>query len=155
WQTRSDLAETQQIDANLGRVKTETDTAEGTLQSAVTLVERAQTLGAQGATDTNTSQSRQDLAGEIGAVLQQLVSAANTTVEGRFIFSGDADQTQPYTIDLTQASPIGAYQGTAATRQIQSADGSQFSVALTAQQIFDSPNAQQNVFTSINNLRQA
>jgi flagellar hook-associated protein 3 FlgL len=38
---------------------------------------------------------------------------------------------------------------------VQSAEGSQFSVGLTAQQIFDSPNTQENVFTSINNLRQA
>lgn len=155
WQTRSDLAETQQIDANLGRVKTETDTAEGALQSAVTLVERAQTLGAQGASDTNNSQSRQDLAGELGAVLQQLVATANTNVEGRYIFGGDDDQQQPYTIDLTQTSPISAYQGSSATRQVQSADGSMFSVAKTAQDIFDTPDAQQSVFTTINNLRQA
>jgi len=155
WQTRADLAETQQIDTNLGRVKTETDTAEGALQSAVTLVERAQTLGAQGATGTNTSESRQDLAGELGAVLQQLVMTANTSVEGRYIFSGDSDHQQPYTIDLTQSGPISAYQGSEATREVQSADGSMFSVALTAQDIFDSPDAQQNVFTSIANLRQA
>lgn len=155
WQTRSDLASTQQIDSNLGRVKTETDTAEGALQSAVTLLERAQTLGAQGATATNTSQSRQDLAGEIGAVLQQLVTTANTSVEGRYIFSGDADQQQPYTFDLTQPTPVSTYQGSTTSRQVQGADGSVFSIALTAQDIFDSPNAQQNVFTSINNLRQA
>jgi flagellar hook-associated protein 3 FlgL len=76
-------------------------------------------------------------------------------VEGRYIFSGDSDQTAPYSIDLTQTNPVSAYQGTAATREIQGADGSQFAVSLTAQDIFDSPNAQQNVFTSINNLRVA
>jgi flagellar hook-associated protein 3 FlgL len=155
WQTRSQLSETQQIDANLGRVKTEVDSGEGALQSAVTLLERAQTLGAQGASGTSTASTRQDLAGELGSVLQQLVSAANTNVAGRFIFSGDSDQQAPYTIDLTQASPISAYQGSNATRQVQSPDGSLFSVAKTAQEIFDSPNSQDNVFTSINNLRQA
>jgi flagellar hook-associated protein 3 FlgL len=154
-QTRSDLAQTQQIDANLGRVKTEVDTAEGALQSAVALTERAQTLGAQGSSDLVSSDTRQNLADELGTVLQQLVSTANTTVEGRYIFSGDSDQQAPYSFDPTQPNPVSAYQGSAATRQIQAADGSQFSVALTAQDIFDSPSAQQNVFTSINNLRQA
>jgi flagellar hook-associated protein 3 FlgL len=154
-QTRSDLAQTQQIDTNLGRVKTEVDTGEGALQAAVTLVERAQTLGAQGASGTSTPTTNQNLADELGSVLQQLVSTANTTVEGRFIFSGDSDQQAPYSIDLTQPSPVSAYQGTAATRQIQSADGSQFAVAKTAQDIFDSPTASQSVFTSIDNLRQA
>jgi flagellar hook-associated protein 3 FlgL len=154
-QTRSDLAQTQQIDTNLGRVTTEVNTAESALQSAVSLVERAQSLGAQGASDLATTDTRQNVAQELGSVLQELVSTANTTVEGRYIFSGDSDQQAPYSIDLTQASPVSAYQGSAATREIQASDGSQFAVSLTAQDIFDSADASQNVFTSINNLRQA
>jgi len=155
WQTRSNLDQVQQINANLGQVQTEVNTAESVLESAVTLVERAQTLGAQGASGTADAQTRQNLAGELGSILQQLVSTANTAVEGRFIFSGDDDQQAPYSIDLTQANPISAYQGSASTRQIQGPDGSVFPVGETAQQIFDSNNAQQNVFVSINNLRQA
>src|SRR5579864_3828045 len=153
WQTRSELAQTQQIDTNLGRVKSEVDTAEGALQSAVTLMERAQTLGAQGASGTTTPQTRSDLANELGAVLEQMVSTANTSVGGRYIFSGDGDQQPPYSIDLTQATPISAYQGSAATREVQHPDGSQFAVSKTAQDIFDSANGQQNVFVTINNLR--
>jgi flagellar hook-associated protein 3 FlgL len=155
YQTRSELAQAQQIDANLNRVSTEVDTAESTLRSAVILVERAQTLGAEGVTGTASAEIRRELAGELGGILQQLVSAANTTVAGRYIFSGDNDQQAPYTIDLTQTNPISAYQGSASTRQIMSADGSAFSAAKTAQDIFDTANAQQNVFYSINNLRVA
>jgi flagellar hook-associated protein 3 FlgL len=155
WQTRSSLDQVQQINANLGRVKTEVDTAQGVLQSAVTLVERAQSLGTQGANGTTTAQTRQDLANELGSILQQLVASANTTVEGRYIFSGNSDQQAPYSIDLTQNTPISGYQGSSATRQVQGPDGSLFSVGQTAQQIFDSSNAQQSVFVSINNLREA
>jgi flagellar hook-associated protein 3 FlgL len=155
WQTRSSLSQVQQIQSNLGQVQTETNTAESVLQSATTLMDRAATLGAQGANGTTDALTRQALAGELGSVLEQLVSTANTTVQGRYIFSGDSDQTAPYSIDLTQSSPISAYQGSPSTRQIQSGDGSLFSVGQNAQQIFDSPNAQQNVFVSVNNLRQA
>ncbi len=154
-QTRADLTKTRQVETNLGRVKTEVDSAEGALQGAVTLIERAQTLGAQGASDLATSNTRQNLADELTSILQQLVSTANTSVEGRFIFSGDNDQQAPYTIDLTQTYPVSAYQGSATTRLIEASDGSQFAVARTAQDIFDSPNAADNVFTTINNLRQA
>jgi flagellar hook-associated protein 3 FlgL len=154
-QTNADLSQTQQVETNLNQVTTEVNTAESTLESSVSLVERAETLGAEGANSTSTAATNQNLADELGTVLQQLVSNANTTVEGRYIFSGDSDQTAPYSIDLTQTNPVSAYQGTAATREIQGADGSQFAVSLTAQDIFDSPNAQQNVFTSINNLRVA
>jgi len=154
-QTRDDLTQTQQVTTNLNQVNTEVNTAQSTLQSAVSLVEQAQTLGAQGANDVNSPNTNQNLADQLGSILQELVSDANTTVEGRYIFSGDSDQTTPYSIDLTQADPISAYQGSAATRQIQGADGSLITVSLTAQQIFDSADSSQNVFDSINNLREA
>ncbi len=134
---------------------TEVNTAQTALQNAVSLVEQAESLGTQGASDLASGDTTQNVADQLGTVLQQLVGLANTTVGGRYIFSGDSDQQAPYSIDLTQPSPISAYQGTAATRQIQASDGSQFAVSLNAQTIFDSPDATQNVFTSINNLRQA
>jgi flagellar hook-associated protein 3 FlgL len=155
WQTRSELAQTLQIDTNLGRVQSEVDTGESSLSSAVNLLERAQTLGAQGDSGTSTPQTRQDLANELGAVLQQMVSTANTSVGGRYIFAGDSDQQPPYSIDLTQPTPVSTYQGSAATRQIQHPDGSQFAVSKSAQDIFDSPIASQSVFGSLSKLRTA
>jgi flagellar hook-associated protein 3 FlgL len=153
YETRSQLAQTQQIGTNLGRVTAEVNTAESTISSAVTLIERAQTLASQGDTGTATASTRQTIAGELGSIMQQLVSAANTSVGGRFIFAGDSDQHAPYSIDLAQANPVSSYQGSGATRQIQGADGTTFSVAQTAQTIFDDPTGQQNIFSSINNLR--
>ena len=94
-QTRADLAQTQQIDANLGRVTTEVNTGETALQSAVSLVENAQSLGTQGASDLASSDTQQNVANQLGSILQQLVAAANTSVEGRYIFSGDSDQQVP------------------------------------------------------------
>lgn len=154
WQTQSQLGQVQQIDTNLDSVSTEVNTAESALQSADTLLQRAVTIGAEGTSSTATAATQEDLAGEVGSVLQQLVAAANTQVAGRYIFAGDTDATQPYSIDLTQTSPVSAYQGSASTRQVQSPDGTSFSIALTAQQIFDSPDAQDNIFSSINNLMQ-
>jgi len=154
WQLNSQLDQVNQTDTNLGQVQTEVNTAESGLQSAVTLVEQAETYGAEGASDTSTANSRQDLANSLGSILEQLVAIANTTVEGRYIFAGDTDQTTPYTIDLTQSSPISAYQGSASTREIASPDGIAFPVALTAQQIFDNSNSQDSVFGSIVNLMQ-
>lgn len=154
WQLNSELSQANQDDTNLGQVQTEVNTAESGLESAVTLVEQAQTYGTEGLSGTSSADSQTDLANQLGSVLQQLVAIANTTVQGRYIFAGDTDQTTPYTIDLTQSSPISAYQGSASTREILSPDGTAFPVALTAQQIFDSSNAQDNVFDSIVDLMQ-
>jgi flagellar hook-associated protein 3 FlgL len=152
-QVRSTLAQTQQISANLGRVKTETDTGENALQNAVKLLDSVATLAAEAEPNMQTAASRSQIAGEVGADLEQLVGIANTSVEGRFIFSGDTDQTQPYTIDMTQASPVSAYAGSAATRQIQHPDGSLFQISKTAQEIFDSTDPTTNVFLAVSSLR--
>ena len=145
----------QQTSQNLGRVKTEVDTAEGVLQSAVQIMERVETLGAQGITGTQTADSRSAIASELGSLLEQLGQLSCTSVEGRFIFSGDQDQTAPYTIDLTQANPVGTYQGSSVTRRIQHPNGCVFAVSRDAQQIFDSATASENVFHAVSDLRTA
>lgn len=151
----SSISANSQIGQNLADVKNETDTAESAVSSAVSLVEKAQSLGTEGATDIDSADTRTQLAQQLGDVLTQLVNIANTTVSGRYIFSGDSDQTQPYTIDLTQTNPISAYAGTPSTRQIEAPDGSTFAVAQTAQDLFDSSDTTSNVFESINSLRTA
>lgn len=151
-QARAHLSSTQQVLQNLGRVTTETSSADQALQSATSLVDQARTLAAQAASGTQTPKTLQDIAQQVGGILEQLVSLSNTTVEGRYIFGGDSDQAPPYSIDLTQTPPIGSYQGTASTRTVQHPDGTTFAVSKTAQEIFDAPAANQNVFSSIAGL---
>jgi flagellar hook-associated protein 3 FlgL len=151
-QARASLASSQQISTNLTSVTTEVNTGESSLESAVTLFDQVQTLAATAATGTATAATRQQNAEQLQSIEQQMVGLANTNIEGRYIFAGDTDQTEPYTYDTTQADPVSAYQGSASTRQIQSANGTTFPVALTAQQIFDSTDPTTNVFTAINSL---
>jgi flagellar hook-associated protein 3 FlgL len=138
-QTRADLAQTEQIQQNLGSVKAEVDTAEQTVSGAVSLMERVRTLGAQGATSLATPETRTSAADEIDSILKRMVSLSATQVEGRYLFSGDADSTAPYTWDSTQPYPVSAYQGSASTREILHPSGTTFAIAHTASQIFDAP----------------
>ncbi len=154
-QARADLSTNAQIQSNLSRVKAETDGAEQALQSAVTMVEKARTLAAQGATDTASAESRQSLADQVGSILEELVGLSRTSVEGRYVFSGDADQQAPYSIDLSQTPPISTYAGGTITRQVQHPNGTRFSVGHTAQDIFDATDPANNVFTSLDALRTA
>ncbi len=154
-QAQADQSSTRMVTDNLGRVKAEVDVGEQALQSAVSIMEQARTLAAQGTTNTLDADAKITLAGVAGSLLEQLGGLTRTNVEGRYIFAGDSDQSPPYTVDLTQASPISAYGGSAGTRQIQHPNGTRFTIARTAQEIFDSPQPSQNVLYSVNNLRTA
>lgn len=146
---RSDLARVEQTGRNLSQVKTEVDTAEGVLQTALKAMDRAATLGAQGATSFATTQSRAVLAGEVQSILDQMVGFSRTEVQGRYLFSGDSDQTPPY------ESTISGYAGSDATRRILHPTGGSFPVARTAQQIWDSAEPEKNVFAALGALRDA
>lgn len=148
-QARANLSSTSQILSNLTQTKAETDAGEQALESAVTLFDRVQTLSTEGASSTETAASRTSIAQELGSLLEEMGGLAATQVEGRYIFSGDSDQTVPYTIDLTQPNPVSAYQGSSSTRVAQHPNGTTFPVALTAQTIFDSADPTTNVFQSI------
>jgi flagellar hook-associated protein 3 FlgL len=155
-QTRASLSATTQINTDLGQTTTEVNTGEQSLESAVTLFDQVQTLGAEGNTATATAASQATMGQQVNSILQQMVGLADTQVGGRYIFSGDSDQQQPYTIDTTQTPPVvSSYLGSATTRMAQHPDGSTFPVALTAQTIFDSSDPTTNVFSSIENLANA
>lgn len=153
--SRSALEMVSQIQLNLGRVKTETDTAEAALQNGVKLLERARTLGSQGASGHQSKATRVQIAEELKGVLERLVAVAGTAVEGRYLFSGDTDQTVPYTVDLAVPKGVSAYQGSASTREIADASGLRFSVAQTADEIFDTSEETTNVFLAVNGIRRA
>jgi len=152
---RASLHSTVQTLSNLGRIKNEVDTGEQALESAVQLFDKVQTLGAQGATDLQSAAGRADIAQQLDSILQQFVGLAGSSVEGRYIFSGDTDQQVPYTYTAGQAVPLSAYLGSASTRLAQHPNGTTFAVALTAQQIFDSAAPATNVFSAVQALSAA
>lgn len=152
-QTQAAIAGNNQIQSNLGNVKTEVDTADAALQSAVQAVESAVSLAAQGAGTTVSADTRANLAQQVAALQQTLVGIGCTTVNGRYIFSGDQDTQAPYQYDPTQPNGVQQLVTSASTRVIQSTDGTSFAVAKTAQEIFDSPTA--SVFAAMQALQTA
>jgi flagellar hook-associated protein 3 FlgL len=152
---RADLSRIKQVQTNLGRIKAETDAAEQALSHAVGTLDRVAVVGTQGATAFVDAGTRRTLAAEVSQLLEQLVGLADTQLDGRYLFSGDSDQTPPYSIDFTQVNPVSAYQGSAATREIMHPSGTRFASGRTARDIFDSPVASESVLQATNALREA
>jgi len=152
-QINSSLSRNTQIGQNLGNVTAEVSGAEQALSGAVSTLDNVATLGSQGANFNRTASDRAEIAAQIQDQLQNLIGDANTSVGNRFVFSGDADQTAPYALDLTTTTGTTPYTGSAATRQVEDPRGSSFAVSQTAQQIFDAPGA--GVFAAVNAVRVA
>jgi flagellar hook-associated protein 3 FlgL len=156
-QLEANLQSNKQITKNLSNVKTQVDTGESSLNTAVQLTQQAISLGAQGASSIQTASQRQILAQQAQNIQSQLVSLANTTVAGKHIFSGDTSGSPSYQLDSTSATGVDRLVTTQATQQIQDTSGSLFAVSKTAQDIFDHRNpddtvASDNLFAAVNSL---
>jgi len=137
----SSLAAVQTYQNNLQRIQTEAGTADQALSSAITLIQNAQALAVQGATATATPEGRKTIAVQIQGIQQQLVSIANTSQDGRFIFGGSRDQSAPYAYDAASATGVDALTAPGSDRVVTDTLGQPVYTGLTAKYIFDPTDA--------------
>jgi flagellar hook-associated protein 3 FlgL len=123
-------------------------TADSTLSSVVTALQRAISLGVQGANGTLSNADRADVAGELGGIQQQLISLANTSYQGEFIFAGTAT-TQPFVSSSTSSSGI-SYQGNTGTNSVQVGSNYSLHINQAGSQIFSAAGG--DVFQSVADL---
>lgn len=123
-------------------------TADSTLSSVVTVLQRAITLGVEGANGTLSDSDRTDVTAELTGIQSELISLANTSYQGQYIFAGTAT-TQPFVLDPTQTSGV-RYAGNTGTNKVTIGAGYQLQVNLPGSQIFDGPGA--DMFLAINDL---
>src|SRR5690242_6383235 len=159
-QLQSDIGRITQVAANLNNVKNEVDSASGVVQDAVSLLDQARSLAAQGASATLPASARSALAAQAEQILSALVNASRATFDGRYLFSGDSSSQPAYDVNLANANGVDRLLTAPATRLIQDSSGVVFAVSKTAQDLFDHRNpddslAADNVFAAVNSLRVA
>src|SRR6185369_14566227 len=82
-QDRSD--ETAQFLKSLSNMRGQLQTADATLNSMVLAIQRAITIGVEGASGTLSSANRASLAGELSGIQDQLLSLANVSFQGQYL----------------------------------------------------------------------
>jgi flagellar hook-associated protein 3 FlgL len=123
-------------------------TADSTLSSVVTALQRAISLGVEGANGTLSDSDRAAIAQELSGIQAQLISLANTSYQGQYIFAGTAE-TQPYGVDTTSPSGV-SYAGNTGTNSVTIGNGYQLQTNLPGSQIFNGAGA--DVFQSVSDL---
>ncbi|MBZ5575945.1 MAG: hypothetical protein LAP40_05230 [Acidobacteriia bacterium] len=155
---RSALQKNTQIGTNLSVAQTTVNVSDTALASSIQLLDRALTIGAQGASDTQSATSRLGLAADVQAVQEQMISFSRTQSGGIYVFSGDQESLPSYQLNLANDNGVDRLLTTSATHAVENPAGGSFPQSMTAQDIFDHRNlddslASDNVFAALNNLR--
>jgi flagellar hook-associated protein 3 FlgL len=133
---------------SIGSVNGLLQTADSTLSSVVTALQRAVSLGVEGANGTLSDSDRGDVANELQGIQQQLIGLANTSYQGEYIFSGTSTK-QPFVADPSTSSGV-KYQGNTGTNTVQVGPTYSVQVNQPGSQIFTAPGA--NVFQAISDV---
>jgi flagellar hook-associated protein 3 FlgL len=126
--------------------------ADSTISAVVLAVQRVLTLGVQAANGTLSNTDRASIATELQGLQQQLVSLANASFQGTFLFGGTASLAPPFVTDALQASGV-RYDGNANTNSVQVGDSFSLAVNLPGSQIFQSVGA--DLFQGVHDLAAA
>lgn len=146
-----------QVITNLDREKTHVDVAESALRNAASLLDRALGVGVKSAGTLVTAEQRLSFTEEVSAIHANLVGLSQSSVNGRYVFSGDTDRAPVYASDPAGDAGVARLQDVSATRQIVEPGGTMFPAGKSAHEIFDARDAadaptEENVFNAVHRL---
>jgi flagellar hook-associated protein 3 FlgL len=134
---------------SIGSIQGEAQNADSAVSSVITALQRAISLGVEGASSTLNPSDRAAIATEVQGIQSQLLSLANLSYQGSYVFAGTATQAAPYVLDA--ASPSGVqYVGNAGTNSVTL--GNQFTLQtnLPGSQLFSAPGS--DMFQAVQDL---
>jgi flagellar hook-associated protein 3 FlgL len=158
---RSELGQIGQSVQNLDSIQGQVQTADSAVQTAIQILNQAVSLGTEGASSDASLPTQQTLASQVQGLEAQLVAISATEVGGVYVFSGDASSSPPYQVDTS--SPTGVDRlitPQQATLQVAGPTGVTFQVSMTAQDLFDQRDSNDNptannAFAALSSLTQA
>jgi len=113
-------AQTSQVDQyqrSIGSIQGEMQDADSALSSVISALQQAISLGTEGANGTENSSDREAIATQVEGIRSQLLSLANLTYQGNYVFAGTATQTQPYVLNPASNSGV-TYEGNGGINQV-------------------------------------
>jgi len=134
---------------SIGNVQGEMQDADSALSSVATILQQAISLGTEGANGTLNDADRNAVAVEVQGIQSQLLSLANLSYQGKYVFAGTATGTTPYVLDDTNPAGV-SYKGNGETNSVTLGNGFAMQTNLPGSSLFSSQN--NNVFQGIQDL---
>jgi flagellar hook-associated protein 3 FlgL len=148
-QNTIETANVDQYTQNVTGVLSQVQAASSALSSVESSLTQAISLGTEGANGTESTADLQSIASQVQGILSSVVTQANTSYEGSYLFGGTASSQQPYTAD--SSSPTGyTYNGNSGQNSVAVGDSTNVQINLPGNQIFS--NSTTNVLGSLSAL---
>jgi len=148
-QNTIDTKNVDQYTQNASSVLSMVQTADSTLSSVVSSLTKAVSLGTEGANGTMNATDQQSIATEVQGILSSVVSMANATYQGSYLFGGTASTQAPYTADSSSASGY-TYNGNSGVNSVVVGDDLSVQANIPGSQIFS--NSSNDVLGSLSSL---
>ena len=123
--------------------------ADTALGSVVTQVTSAISLATEGANGTLNASNLQSIANQISGIRDEVVSLANSSYQGQYLFAGSKSQTQPFALG-TGTPPAVIYSGDTTLSYTMTPNGQQIQMNLPGSSLFGSGST--GVIAALNNL---
>jgi flagellar hook-associated protein 3 FlgL len=128
-----------QYTQNVTSVLSTVQTADSALSNVVSSLTQAVSLGTEGANGTNNTSNLQALAEQVQGILANVVTQANLSYNGTYLFGGSSSQT-PYTADPSSSSGY-TYNGNNDTNSVAVGDQTSVQINLPGSQLFSNSSA--------------
>jgi flagellar hook-associated protein 3 FlgL len=137
-QLQAQSASVDQYTSNASSVLSQAQSSDSVISSVVGLLNKAVTLGTEGANGTQSVADRQAIAAQVNGLLSNTVALANTTFQGVSLFGGTVSGQAAFTASTT--SPTGyQYNGNSSVNQVQVGEGLSVQANIPGNQVFDQP----------------
>ena len=138
--------------SNISSLQATLQVADSTLNSVVTALTQAISLGVEGANSTLNQSDRDAIAQQVDGIQQQILGYANQSFEGNYLFAGTAVNTQPFVADSSSSSGV-SYVGNTGVNNVEIGDGQAVPANLPGSQLFTASGA--DVFQALADLSTA
>ncbi len=138
--------------SNISSLQATLQVADSTLNSVVTNLSQAISLGVEGANGTMNQSDRDAIAQQVNGIQQQILGYANQSFEGSYLFAGTAVNVKPFVADSSSPSGV-SYVGNTGVNNVEIGDGQAVPANLPGSQLFTASGS--DVFQALADLSNA
>ncbi|MGC2300380.1 MAG: flagellar hook-associated protein 3 [Acidobacteriaceae bacterium] len=124
--------------------------SDSALSTVVSQLTSAVSLATEANGGTLNASDLQSISNQLAGIRDEVVSLANTTYMGRYIFSGSEGATVPYALNTNSTPAVAVYQGDSNISYLQTPNGQKIQLNIPGSQIFSA--GASNVLGTLNAL---